>query len=223
MPFDRHSFTVLEVDDGKALWLAGYESPDTRAGIYEISPDDVTDAKTLLGLAEDCVPLADHLRNEFEIYRSDLEDESAGLEEGGGKAGARAKALRAQLKRLPEDPEEGPAVWLPAMTAEEFAPLRESIAGWLADSPDWGYEEDYFPNPADGRTAAMQLLQSEDRDILDTLGVVIIEGEHPGSTYYAAELDKPIAEANRAAERLGLAYRFVRQGEAAPDQDKGTS
>ena len=101
--------------------------------------------------------------------------------------------------------------------------MRESIAGWLADSPDWGYEEDYFPNPADGRTAAMQLLQSEDGDTLDALGVVIIEGEHPGSTYYAAELEKPIAEANREAERLGLTYRFVRQGVATPDQDEGAS
>ena len=211
MPFDRHAFTVLEVDDGNALWLAGYESPDTRAGIYDVSPEDVTHAKTLLGVAEDCVPLADHLRYQFECFRSDLEDELAGLEDGGGKAGARAQALRAQLKRLPEAPKEGPAVWLPAMTAEEFAPLRESVTRWLADSPDLDYEEDYFPNPADGRTAAMQLLQSEDRDILDALGAVIIEGEHPGSTYYAAELEKPIAEANQEAERLGLAYRFVRQ------------
>ena len=219
MSIDRHAFTVLEVDDGDALWLAGYEAPQTRTGMYDISPDGVADAKILLGQAKDCVPLADHLRYEFECFRSDLEDELAGLEKGGGKAGARANALRAQLEKLPEDPEDGPGVWLPAMTSEEFALLRVSIVDWLADSPDRDYEEDYFPIPADGRTAAMQILQSEDPDTLDALGVVIIEGEHPGSTYYAAELEVPLAEANRAAERLGLTYRFVRQGEAEADQD----
>ena len=40
MSFDRHAFRVLEVDDGDALWLAGYQAPQTRAGMYDISPDD---------------------------------------------------------------------------------------------------------------------------------------------------------------------------------------
>jgi hypothetical protein len=44
---------------------------------------------------------------------------------------------------------------------------------------------------------------------LDALGVVIIEGEHPGSTYYAAELVRDIDDANRAAKAAGLPVRFV--------------
>ena len=45
-------------------------------------------------------------------------------------------------------------------------------------------------------------------DILDLLGIVVVEGEHPGSTYYAAELRQPIEAANAAAEALGLPFRF---------------
>ena len=36
----------------------------------------------------------------------------------------------------------------------------------------------------------------------------MVEGEHPGSTYYAAELRKPVHEANATAEDLGLPFRF---------------
>ena len=50
MSFDRHAFTVLEVDDGDALWLACYQAPQTRAGMYDISSD---------GVAKLEVPLAD--------------------------------------------------------------------------------------------------------------------------------------------------------------------
>ena len=40
---------------------------------------------------------------------------------------------------------------------------------------------------------------------------VIVEGEHPGSTYYAAELRGDIDVANRAAEAAGLRVRFVKR------------
>jgi microcompartment protein CcmL/EutN len=47
-------------------------------------------------------------------------------------------------------------------------------------------------------------------DDLETLGVDLVEGEHPGSTYYAAELRGDIDEANRAAEAAGIPARFLR-------------
>lgn len=47
-------------------------------------------------------------------------------------------------------------------------------------------------------------------DELDVLQVEVVEGEHPGSTYYAAELVGNIDDANRAAEVEGIPVRFVR-------------
>ena len=46
------------------------------------------------------------------------------------------------------------------------------------------------------------------QNILEELGIVIVEGCHPGSTYYAAELRNDVANANMTARKLGLKYRF---------------
>jgi hypothetical protein len=43
---------------------------------------------------------------------------------------------------------------------------------------------------------------------LRTLGVKVIEGECPGSTYFEAELRIPIEEANARAEAAGIDIRF---------------
>ena len=43
---------------------------------------------------------------------------------------------------------------------------------------------------------------------LRTLGVKVIEGEFPGSSYYEAELRIPIEEANARAEEAGIDIRF---------------
>jgi hypothetical protein len=51
-----------------------------------------------------------------------------------------------------------------------------------------------------------------DADHRDELGVVIVEGDHPGSDYFAAELRVEIADANRSAAKLGLPFRFRRKG-----------
>jgi hypothetical protein len=48
-------------------------------------------------------------------------------------------------------------------------------------------------------------------DDLEALGVEIVEGEHPGSTYYAAELRGDLGAANRVAVERGIPVRFLRQ------------
>ena len=47
-----------------------------------------------------------------------------------------------------------------------------------------------------------------DDKTLDALGVEIIEGEHPGSSYYAAELRQDVDYANQVAREMGLEFRF---------------
>ena len=44
-------------------------------------------------------------------------------------------------------------------------------------------------------------------------GVVIVDGDRPGSNYIAAELKSSVEDANKAAERLGLPIRFAESGE----------
>lgn len=47
--------------------------------------------------------------------------------------------------------------------------------------------------------------------ILKALGVVIVDGEYPGSTYSAAQLRKSVTEANDVAQLLELEIRFSQQ------------
>jgi hypothetical protein len=54
----------------------------------------------------------------------------------------------------------------------------------------------------------MSFFQDMDGEMLDALGVVIVEGDHPGSTYFAAELRGEMNVANAVAEREGLPFPF---------------
>lgn len=62
---------------------------------------------------------------------------------------------------------------------------------------------------ARGKARALSFFVHE-YELCNALGIEIVEGEHPGSTYYAAELHKPIAFTNSEAERMGLPFRFRR-------------
>ena len=56
--------------------------------------------------------------------------------------------------------------------------------------------------------SAYRFFSSMDYADLRTLGVKVLEGEFPGSTYFEAELRIPIDEANARAEAAGIPIRF---------------
>ena len=55
---------------------------------------------------------------------------------------------------------------------------------------------------------AKRYFERFDYKTLDGLGVLIVEGEHPGSSYYAAVLRQDIDYVNQVARGLGLTFRF---------------
>ena len=83
------------------------------------------------------------------------------------------------------------------------------IGKWFGEQPGWAFEDDYLPESGTAQGAAMEYFRDVTRDELRTLGVKVIEGEFPGSTYYAAEIGGGIDEANHAAEVAGISVRFV--------------
>jgi hypothetical protein len=83
--------------------------------------------------------------------------------------------------------------------------FKKVIVDWLAAPVEW--QED-MPDNASAQGIAKRFFEHEDLATLDKLGVWIVEGEFPGSTYYAAELRNKVEEANEIAEKLGLLYRF---------------
>lgn len=205
------AFTVLEVASGNALALAGFKPLRTRAEIYQLRSEDLAGPARLLDRMDECVPLTDHVRAAFETYRDEAGAAIDALEEDGDEAAIVAVALRRQLAKLPQDPDHAARLWLAGMPEEDFAPLWLALQTWLAEGPDWDYEEDYFPNPVNGREAALRLMETETGDLLEALGIALVYGDRPGSSYCAAELEKSVEDANRIAVKIGCDYRFVRQ------------
>jgi hypothetical protein len=52
----------------------------------------------------------------------------------------------------------------------------------------------------------------DDFEYGDDFDIVVVEGDCPGSSYFAAELRMSIEDANDLAEGMGLPIRFADQG-----------
>ena len=72
-------------------------------------------------------------------------------------------------------------------------------------------QSDWFPPSYGPQGQAKAFFESLGQTTLNCLGVVIVEGEYPGSSYYAAELRADIGAANEAAAELELPFRFKKE------------
>ena len=101
--------------------------------------------------------------------------------------------------------------WLAKASDDDVAYLESRIREWLDDKPDVGAEYEWLPpmNTLTPESRAYTFFKSQDDDLLDALGVVFVEGDHPGSTYFGAEFHGDIDEANRIAESENIPIRFV--------------
>jgi len=112
---------------------------------------------------------------------------------------------------MPEEPEEGAEFWLLTLTNSEFEEhVVPEIEKWFNSPPNWNWEDDYLPMNSTSQGAALEFFQTMDGKDLDVIGVVIVMGEHPGSTYYAAELEIDLDTANNAAIKAGINVQFNR-------------
>ena len=88
--------------------------------------------------------------------------------------------------------------------------LKDEIQKWLKEPVDCGAWESW-PSGWSSQGRALSFFESIDADVVNALGVVIIEGDHPGSSYFAAELHASFEDANAAAKKLKLPFRFREQ------------
>jgi hypothetical protein len=117
--------------------------------------------------------------------------------------------LNDELSAMPEDPADGVEDWLLGLNPEKFSQLiLEKLNEWLSEEPDWAFEQDYIPEATSAYSAAYEYFREMDFVILDAIGVKVVEGQFPGSTYFAAELIISISEANKVAEDMCLEIRF---------------
>ena len=111
-------------------------------------------------------------------------------------------------------------VLMKKLDSDEFIELLKNVQEWFEEEP-WDDDElspynSEIISPLNGYDAAFKLfLEGDDsydiepNEIADALKISVIEGEHPGSTYYAAELTMSIDEANQLAKDNNYPIRFV--------------
>lgn len=104
--------------------------------------------------------------------------------------------------------------WFRDLRDQRRAEVHAELDIWLRDEPDWNWEDDYLPDRATGQGAAFEYFEGAEFEVLEAVGIQVIEGDRPGSNYIAAELHMPFEEANVIAEEHGWSLRFMRVGAA---------
>ena len=97
------------------------------------------------------------------------------------------------------------------LSDRHFLDLASTMKAW-ADSGDFDPEEwEYFDEPAHGQDFAFRFFRDGDNSSeYERLGVAVVEGDRPGSNYYAAELVVDVEEANRRAVAADIPIRFIK-------------
>jgi len=115
---------------------------------------------------------------------------------------------------MPEDFESGLVAWLDDMDDADFErDVAPAVEAWFAEPPNWAMEDDYIPASANAQGAAMQHFEDNfSPDELAELGVELVEGDHPFSSYCAAVLRRSVDEANEVACCSGHGVRFLAAG-----------
>ena len=184
---------LFEVDDYGTLSYANFEEPRTRREIYNentVANFDVQRIETHWSL---CMLIQDCFRESIE-----------------GGAGLYLGMAQDIDDRVEND---WPQWFEQAIGPDRFA-IDTQINAWLDDAPDWDAEGEAIYRNATAQGAAHHYFCSQPREDLEALGIRVIEGDCPGSSYFAAELQLSPEEANAIAIEQDWAIRFVREGRA---------
>ncbi len=113
----------------------------------------------------------------------------------------------AMISAVGEDQDLSWEDWLSQADDDTVDELVCEINAYLDESPDeCDWERADLAGYSD-RGAALSFFRDE-FECNDLFKIAIVEGEHPGSSYYAAELRIDIDSANAIAEREGIPIRF---------------
>ena len=186
-------FDFYEVNEYGTISDPRGKYPEIKAEVFSIDTRLIDSKKDLINEIECCQPLTWHFN---ELARDKIEDLVAQDEES-----QQAQEMKSLL-----DLEDS---WKYVLDIDyKLEAYKELIDKWLDSPIDWHQSEYFSCNDITPQGMAKSFFESIDVDTADYLGVVIVEGDHPGSTYFAAELRKGVDHANYAAERLGLDFRF---------------
>jgi TAT (twin-arginine translocation) pathway signal sequence len=202
----------FEVAEYGTIVEVGVPEPKINADLYDtISLDFLTTPDRLIREISSYAGIREHFGQLVENEIEDLRDRVNYPETGLSRKEIRR--LKGHLQRLEAWDAEYDAwePWIRSEGKKDFARFRGMLENFLARNVDWNQME-IWPQGWSGQGKALSFFQEMDPEIADALGVAIIEGQHPGSTYFAAELRDSIENANENAQRLGLPFRFCEEG-----------
>ena len=196
----------FEVNDHGTIVESANDEPEINSDVYQSisvaylkTPQDVVDE------VNDCEELRSHFvdlaSDELEQVESDLDDEDL--------AKPQKKALL-KLRAALQDEDDGWQDWVILSGKKGVPRFRDAIDAWLGEPVNWMATE-FWPDGWSSQGRALSFFRDLDLPTTEALGIQIIEGEHPGSSYYAAELRSDITAANQAAAQLGLPFRFRKE------------
>lgn len=116
---------------------------------------------------------------------------------------------------LPEEEwEGGKEKWIMTASEEKYQQALDELHQWLDDGPD-GYDwESATLSANNGQGEALRLFEDIEEEVLEALHISIIYGEHPGSSYYAAQMAITPEQANAIAQEKSIPLRFAWQSAA---------
>lgn len=196
----------FEVNEYGTIVEEDAEEPKIRGQVFSIFTGPMNTPERLIQSVECCWPLTTRFQQltarELDRVRSELEDDTL--------TAAELKRLMYRANEL-DDELQGWSNWVLLDGHAGLPRFEREVTAWLASPIEWE-DLEWFPPRSGAQGRAMAFFESLPNETLDDLGVVIVEGDHPGSTYFAAELRQPIEDANEMAEALELPFRFKVEG-----------
>ena len=185
--------------------------PTIRSEVFDVGTSDRCTVNSLISDIEDCCPLTSHFQ---QLTLNELSEAQYTLEDDDLNDVERARLVK--LVSALDDDDEGWAERIRLAGAAGLPRFKKEAQTWLASAIEWG-DLQWLPRTAGAQGRALEFFDSLPFETLQAIGVVIIEGDHPGSTYYAAELSTSIEKANIKVAELELPFRFKQEGSDAED------
>jgi hypothetical protein len=158
------------------------ELRSTNADFYDL--EDFQTIETLIVAIEFCPPLLDHFQQLTWKKKNGLPKND-------------------KLHQALQDEDFGWRNWIIQEGQAGLAWFIDQVEAWLDDPAGEDAAEQFS-----GVALAKRYFERFDFKTLDGIGVQIVEGQHPGSSYYAAVLRQDIDYVNQVARGLGLTFRF---------------
>ena len=195
----REPFVFNVTDDG-TIEDGQVSEPHQRSDVYSIDTSRILTPKDLIGEVTGLSTLVDR----FEGAAADELDEVHGLLDDEEEDPVTMLMLYAKKTAIQQGGWEG---WVRHEGSAGLPQFRKIIDDWL-DGSIWEDDVETWPLYAFPTGSAFRFFEGLEYKICQSLGVVVVDGDHPGSSYRGAELRNDVLSANATAAELGLPFRF---------------